>query len=108
MPYIKESERNEVLFSILPKETAKITREYLGELVGEVCDNGGQLQYILAVTIQTYMDRHGLNYQNCQDIVGALSGALAEFQRLVVGPYENLKIQENGGIYMVTINKKEY
>lgn len=108
MPYIEESERTEVLFSINSDCAAGITREYLGELVGDACENGGQLQFILAVAIQEYINRKGLNYQNCQDIMGALSGALAEFQRLVVGPYENLKIQENGGIYMVTVNKKEY
>jgi hypothetical protein len=33
------------------------------------------------------------------DVVGALDGAKAEFQRRVVAPYEDKKIRENGDVY---------
>ena len=46
-----------------------------------------------------YIKRLGLNYQNINDIVGALDGAKAEFQRRVVVDYEKAKIEENGDVY---------
>jgi hypothetical protein len=33
------------------------------------------------------------------DVVGALEGAKAEFQRIVVAPYEDKKMAENGDVY---------
>ena len=111
MPYIAKEDRREVLFFLEPDKEDKavlISREYLGELVGDACRNGGDLQYILAVALDQYLQNHGLNYQQLQDIMGALSGALAEFQRVVVTHYEQIKAHDNGSVYSNNYETKGY
>ena len=85
MPYIKTTDR------------VKINKLKFDEVIPE---NGGELQWIIAELIHAYLMEKGLNYQHCQDMLGALSGAHAEFYREVVAPYEDLKKQENGPVYL--------
>ncbi len=59
----------------------------------------GELNYVLTRIVLIYLKNHGLGYQSINDIVGALDGAKAEFQRRVVVPYEDAKIEENGDVY---------
>jgi hypothetical protein len=59
----------------------------------------GQLNYALTRVVQGYVEQHGLRYQTINDVVGALEGAKAEFQRRVVAPYEDSKIKQNGDVY---------
>lgn len=99
MPYILEDDRFEELEIVLDNKDFYVSRNEIGGLVGEACRNGGDLQYILAEAIQTYLEKNGSRYQNCQDIMGALSGAQSEFYRCVVAPYEDEKIAENGAVY---------
>lgn len=88
MPYIKQCDRDNIVDDTgyrVTIESNKIT-------------NAGELQYAIAVMIKSYLERKGLNYQNCNDIMGALAGAQMEFYRRTVAPYEDLKIKENGDI----------
>lgn len=62
-------------------------------------ENAGELNYALTMQVKQYVNTAGLSYQTINDIVGALDGAKAEFQRRVVAPYEDRKIQENGDVY---------
>ena len=78
MPYITQSERNAVD-------------------VGSPM-NAGQLNYSITMLIKNYVNINELKYQTINDIIGALEGAKAEFQRRVVAPYEDKKILENGDI----------
>ena len=59
----------------------------------------GELNYLVTELIKQYVRTKGLNYQTCNDVMGALEGAKAEFYRRVVGPYEDQKIEENGDVY---------
>ncbi len=68
--------------------------------------NAGELQYVIAEFMHRYILNKGLCYQTCNDMMGALTGAQAEFYRKVVAPYEDIKIQENGPVYFKT--SKEY
>lgn len=61
--------------------------------------NAGELNYAVTVFINEYLRDHGLSYQVCNDIVGALDGAKTEFQRRVLGPYEDMKMRTNGDAY---------
>lgn len=104
MPYIPQNDREDLLFFYDNDEDeggVGFSRECLGTMLADASRNGGDLQYMLAVAINKYLLMKGLNYQNCQDIMGALTGALGEFQRTVVGPYEQSKIEENGVVYTV-------
>lgn len=100
MPYIPQEDRDEIINGTGTIDIA-YTRRDLGLAVGQACRNGGDFQYILAVAIQTYLEEKGLRYQNCQDIMGALTGANAEFYRKVVAKYEDLKMLDNGPVYDV-------
>lgn len=59
----------------------------------------GELNYKITKLIVAYLEDRGTSYQSINDVVGALEGAKAEFQRRVVAPYEDAKIRENGDVY---------
>ena len=63
----------------------------------------GELNYALTLVIIQYCLDRGLCYDTINDVVGALEGAKAEFQRRVVAPYENDCIMENGDVYPVEL-----
>jgi len=86
MPYIKPEER--------PK-----FKKGLDNLMPNI-ENAGQLNYVLTNLFLGYLKHNGKNYQNINDIVGALTCAKDEFYRTIVGPYENTKIIENGDVIL--------
>ena len=59
----------------------------------------GELNFAVTVLIRRYLLTKGLSYSHCNDVLGALEGAKAEFYRRVVVPYEDQKIAENGDVY---------
>jgi hypothetical protein len=61
-------------------------------------ESAGDLNYLITLDMLDYLDRHGLSYNTLNEIVGAVSSALAEFQRRVVGTYEDTKIRSNGDL----------
>ena len=89
MPYIKDDRRK------------AIVDEYEGQInidVNEIM-TAGEMQYAMAVMFKSYIDRLGLQYQNLNDVMGAITGAQQEFYRIMVAPYEDKKIRLNGGVY---------
>lgn len=85
MPYIKQWERDKFDFGlILPK-----------------IDNCGILNYLFTKLCIAYLETHGLSYQTCNDIVGALDNAKDEFRRRVQHSYESEKIRINGDVYNI-------
>lgn len=81
MPYIAQARRDEITSGRELPETA------------------GELNYAVTLLILAYVERQKLNYQTINDVVGALEGAKAEFQRRIVAPYEDTKISANGDVY---------
>ena len=60
----------------------------------------GELNYAITMLLVRYLRRHApLSYLLINDIIGALDAAKLEFVRRIVGPYENVKIDENGDVY---------
>ena len=60
----------------------------------------GELNYAITMLLVRYLRRHTpLSYLLINDIIGALDAAKLEFVRRIVGPYENVKIDENGDVY---------
>ena len=96
MPYLKKSDKDK--FSKVIEQFKKLPPSTAGEM-----------NYLFTELVYAYLDKQGLNYQKINDIVGALDGAKVEFQRKIVGPYEDLKIKENGdvGISLSKLLKKE-
>ena len=60
--------------------------------------NAGEMQYVIAQLVKDYLG-DDYSYQDLNDVMGALAGAQMEFYRKVVAPYEDTKIDENGGVY---------
>jgi hypothetical protein len=90
MPYIKQEDR----------ENEGITNlQTVSQEVGYLCDNGGDMNFAFCTIVDEFIRQKGLRYQNISDIIGALDGAKAEFQRRIVGPYEDQKLAENGEVF---------
>lgn len=58
----------------------------------------GSLNYVITKVVHDYVLEHGLNYAVCNEVIGALACAKAEFYRTVVAPYEDKKRLENGPV----------
>lgn len=82
MPYIERIKRNLLLPN--SQTTAMVP---------------GELNYQITCLIVGFMLERGISYTTINDILGALEGAKLEFQRRVVGPYEDAKIRLNGDVY---------
>ena len=86
MPYITKEDRNTFMFV----ESA---------IESHPPRTAGEMQYLIAVMIHHYIKYGGLNYQQCNDVMGALTGAQLEFYRRFVADYEDTKIRDNGDVY---------
>jgi hypothetical protein len=95
MPYIKQEDRNEITFTASDGSYQSVPEKglYLDRI-----ETAGELQYAMAVMFKSYLERKGLNYQHCNDILGALSGAQMEFYRRHVAKYEDSCIERNGDV----------
>lgn len=80
MPYIRQNRRDKLA-------------EYL-----EVPQTAGELNFCFTKIIEHYLQEHGVDYANINDVIGALEGAKLEFYRRVAVPFETRKIEENGDI----------
>lgn len=85
MPYIKEEARNRL-------EDNNIENEPL-------CQDSGELNYMITRFCDDYITRKGKTYQNLNEVIGVLECAKQEFYRRIVGPYEDRKIISNGEVY---------
>lgn len=72
--------------------------------IGAPAETAGELNYQITSMIKRYVKEKGLSYQTINDVVGALEGAKTEFQRRIVNPYEDKKIQENGDVYDLPVD----
>lgn len=79
MPYIEKSRRH--------------------HLLEEVPQTPGELNFLFTSIALDYLQARGKSYQTYNDVVGALECCKLEMYRRSIGPYEDLKIQENGDVY---------
>lgn len=83
MPYIKDSDRDELDLGSRPPATA------------------GELNYCVTAIVDEYLIRKGLSYANINEIIGALECAKLEAYRRLAAPYEDHKCKVNGEVYHV-------
>lgn len=83
MPYIPQADRA----AVTPEPRSR------------PAETPGELNYQLTCLVRDYCIHKGLSYQTINDILGALSGAQAEFYRRVAAPYEDKKIAANGDVF---------
>ena len=85
---------------ILPEDRLKL-KPAVDAIVAAVdaSTTAGDLNYLISVMAKSYIDVKGLRYEHLNAVVGALDSCKAEFQRRVVAPYEDSKIEDNGDVY---------
>lgn len=87
MPYIKIDERNAIDWGTAVAKTP------------------GQLNYVLTkicldfLRSRTQITKGYNNYQDYNDVIGALEGCKLELYARKVRPYEDTKIEENGDVW---------
>ena len=84
MPYIHQQDRSKFadMFVLIPD-----------------IKTAGELNYTLTMICKDYLKVNGKCYQTYNDIIGALEGCKLEFYRRQIGPYEDVKIVENGDVF---------
>jgi len=85
MPYIAQEDRDNFMYVKLALEDVTKYKKL----------TAGELQYIIALAIKHSAPE---NYQDMNDVMGALAGAQMEFYRRTVAPYEDTKIVLNGDV----------
>ena len=99
MPYIPQQQRIDIHNDLLDDE--------LGGL-NWTPENAGELNFLVSTFIANYIKTKGLKYAVVNEMIGALECAKLELNRVIIGPYENIKIQENGPVYGGILRSNEY
>lgn len=73
-----------------------ISRDRYAEALDSLPTPGtpGDLNYLFSVIAKRYAEGGG--YRAINDVMGAFSGAQAEFYRRFAAPYEDAKLRDNG------------
>jgi hypothetical protein len=99
MPYIPQQQRIDIHNDLLDDE--------LGGL-NWTPENAGELNFLVSTFIANYIKTKGLKYAVVNEMIGALECAKLELNRVIIGPYEDIKIQENGPVYDGILPSGEY
>ena len=87
MPYIPQTRRD------------GIDIELIAERLNWVPANAGDLNFLVSTFIANYIRENGCKYAVLNEMIGALECAKMELNRVIIGPYEDVKIAENGPVY---------
>lgn len=66
-------------------------------------DTPGLLNFQFARLIDAYVRDNGLSYATLNEITGALNDVATEFERRIVGPYEDVKRRGNGEVFTSSV-----
>ena len=94
MPYVDQEARNQLNVGAVPRKA-------------------GELNYVITKACLRYLRNlegpgRKLGYQDFNDVIGALECAKMELNRVIIGPYEDIKIAENGPVYDGILPSGEY
>lgn len=84
MPYTKQEDRT--------------MKEVIGELIDHIKMKGDLNYTVCEIVGQLCLRDGGLSYTNTSNWIDAVHGAERELTRRLLGPYEDLKIQQNGDV----------
>jgi hypothetical protein len=96
MPYILETDRE-----VIEQDLIDVGLDWTP-------DNAGELNFVVSTFIANYIRANGLKYANVNEMIGALECAKMELNRVIIGPYEDIKIRENGPVYQGILPSTEY
>lgn len=69
------------------------------EIKNQPAATSGELNYLVTLLCDEYLNWHGLKYSHINDVIGVLECAKMEMYRRIAAPYEDQKINENGDVY---------
>lgn len=93
---------------IVPQQRVDIHCDLIEQGLDWTPENAGELNFLVSTFIANYIRTKGLKYANINEMVGALECAKLELNRVIIGPYEDQKILENGGVYNGILKGSEY
>lgn len=96
MPYIDQERRD------------GIDIELIADRLNWIPSNAGDLNFVVSTFIANYIHEKGLKYSVVNEMVGALECAKMELNRVIIGPYEDRKIAENGPVYDGILPSSDY
>ena len=96
MPYIPQTQRTD------------IDSNLMGKGINWTPENAGELNFLVSTFIANYIRAKGLKYAVVNEMIGALECAKLELNRVIIGPYEDIKIAENGPVYDGILPSGEY
>lgn len=96
MPYIPRDQRDSVETDLQDSGLSFIPQ------------NAGELNFIVSTLIANYIKENGCKYAVLNEMIGALECAKLELNRVIIGPYEDIKIRENGPVYDGILPSGEY
>ncbi len=96
MPYILETDRE-----VIEQDLIDVGLDWTP-------DNAGELNFVVSTFIANYIRANGLKDANVNEMIGALECAKMELNRVIIGPYEDIKIRENGPVYQGILPSTEY
>ena len=78
--------------------------------LGQKAECAGDLNYIITEMVHEYIKKTGKKYDTLNSVVGALECSKIELYRMLIAPYEDTKIAQNGdvGLNDSTIDKDEH
>lgn len=92
MPHIQEAQKPQIDIRV--------------ETLSRYVETKGQLNYAISKLLEAYVLRKGVNYDTLDEARAQAHGAAVEFERLILGPYEDKKIEENGNAYSEDLLRK--
>lgn len=69
-------------------------------------ETSGELHYLIARILDTYVLFHGQSYRTFNDVMGVLACAQQEFYRRLVVDYEEKKRKANGDVYTTRLDSQ--
>lgn len=84
---------------LTPEKRAEIHNDLLNVGIHFIPSCAGDVNYIVSKLVSGYIGYNGLNYATVNEMIGALECAKLELYRMVAGPYEDKKMNENGEVY---------
>lgn len=87
MPYVNDATRDDVDYGLKTYGVSFIP------------NNAGELNYLTSELVDNFLNEHGFNYANINEMIGFLECCKLELYRVLVSPYEEEKIKENGPVY---------
>lgn len=93
---------------ICPTDRLVIDNDLMEDGISWTPENAGELNFLVSTFIANYIRAKGLKYAVVNEMIGALECAKLELNRVIIGPYEDIKIQENGPVYAGILPSSEY